>query len=99
MGLDPLARHSVWDQLEQLRARSDSTILLTTHYMDEAARLCDRVAILDRGRLAVLGAPRELTAQLGEGSTLDDVFERYTGEALEAPAGYLETSRTRRRRT
>jgi ABC-2 type transport system ATP-binding protein len=99
VGLDPLARHAVWGQVQKLRARSGSTILVTTHYMEEAERLCDRVAILNRGRLAALGAPQDLRAQLGEGSTLDDVFERYTGEALEAPAGYVETSRTRRRRT
>ena len=98
VGLDPLARHAVWNELEQLRERSGSTILVTTHYMDEAERLCDRVAILNRGRLAALGSPQELRARLGEGSTLDDVFERFTGEALEAGAGYLETSRTRGRR-
>jgi ABC-2 type transport system ATP-binding protein len=99
VGLDPLARHAVWEQVEKLRARSGSTILVTTHYMEEAERLCDRVAILNRGKLAALGAPQDLRAQLGEGSTLDDVFERYTSEALEAGAGYVETSRTRRRRT
>ncbi len=98
VGLDPLARHAVWNELEQLRERSGSTILVTTHYMDEAERLCDRVAILNRGKLAALGAPRELCAQLGAGSTLDDVFERFTGEALEVGAGYLETSRIRGRR-
>jgi ABC-2 type transport system ATP-binding protein len=98
VGLDPLARHAVWGQIEELRARSGSTILLTTHYMEEAERLCERVAILQRGKLAALGAPQDLRAQLGEGRTLDDVFEHYTGEALEGGAGYVETSRTRRRR-
>jgi ABC-2 type transport system ATP-binding protein len=99
VGLDPLARHAVWNQVEELRARSGTTILLTTHYMDEAERLCDRIAILNRGKLAALGAPRDLRAQIGERSTLDDVFERFTGEALEAGAGYVEAARTRRRRT
>jgi ABC-2 type transport system ATP-binding protein len=99
VGLDPLARHAVWDLVEGLRERSGSTIVVTTHYMEEAERLCDRVAILNRGKLAALGTPRELRAQLGEGSTLDQVFERYTGAVLEADAGYVETSRTRRRGT
>ena len=98
VGLDPLARHAVWNELEALRARTGSTILITTHYMEEAERLCDRIAILNRGKLAALGAPDELKARVGEGSTLDDVFERFTGETLEVGAGYLETSRTRGRR-
>jgi ABC-2 type transport system ATP-binding protein len=99
IGLDPLARHAVWEQVGKLRERSGSTILVTTHYMEEAERLCDRVGILNRGRLAALGTPQALRAQLGAGSSLDDVFERYTGDALESTAGYLEASRTRRRRT
>jgi ABC-2 type transport system ATP-binding protein len=98
VGLDPLARHAVWNELEALRARTGSTILMTTHYMEEAERLCDRIAILNRGKLAALGTPDELKARVGEGSTLDDVFERFTGETLEVGAGYLETSRTRGRR-
>jgi ABC-2 type transport system ATP-binding protein len=99
VGLDPLARHAVWDEVAKLRTRWGSTILLTTHYMEEAERLCDRVAILNRGKLAALGAPQDLRTRLGEGSTLDDVFELYTGEGLEAGAGYVETSHTRSRRT
>jgi ABC-2 type transport system ATP-binding protein len=99
VGLDPLARHSVWEEVEALRVRSGSTILITTHYMEEAERLCDRFAILNRGRLAALGTPRALRSELGASSTLDDVFEHFTGEALEAGGGYVETSRTRRRRT
>jgi lipooligosaccharide transport system ATP-binding protein len=58
-GLDPQSRHQVWERLEELRSRGLS-ILLTTHYMDEAARLCDRLIIMDRGKLLVEGSPREL---------------------------------------
>ena len=58
-GLDPQSRHQVWERLEELRADGLS-ILLTTHYMDEAARLCDRLIIMDRGRLLVEGKPAEL---------------------------------------
>jgi ABC-2 type transport system ATP-binding protein len=80
-GLDPQARRHLWDILMALRARG-RTILLTTHYMDEAERLCDRIAIVDHGRIIALGTPRELIAQTGgehlvevafaEGRTIDE---------------------------
>ena len=60
-GLDPQARHLIWDRLKQLTARG-KTLILTTHFMDEAERLCDRLAVLDHGHLVTEGAPRELTA-------------------------------------
>lgn len=60
-GLDPQARHLIWDRLKQLTARG-KTLILTTHFMDEAERLCDRLAILDHGRLITEGAPRDLIA-------------------------------------
>jgi ABC-2 type transport system ATP-binding protein len=63
-GLDPTSRRQLWATLEELRARG-RTILLTTHYMEEAARLCDRVAIIDRGRKLAEGTPAELVASLG----------------------------------
>jgi lipooligosaccharide transport system ATP-binding protein len=61
-GLDPQARHVIWDRLRQLLAR-EKTILLTTHFMEEAERLCDRIAIMDRGRFIAEGTPRELIAR------------------------------------
>ncbi len=61
-GLDPQARHVIWDRLRQLLGRG-KTILLTTHFMEEAERLCDRLAIMDRGRFIVEGSPRELIAR------------------------------------
>ena len=63
-GLDPQSRHQTWEIVEALKARG-RTVLLTTHYMEEAARLCDRVAIVDHGRVIALGTPRELIASLG----------------------------------
>lgn len=62
-GLDPQARHRIWEVIERFRAGGGTT-LLTTHYMEEAERLCDRVGIVDRGQLIALGTPEELVAQL-----------------------------------
>ncbi|MGK3992054.1 ATP-binding cassette domain-containing protein [Sorangium sp. So ce1024] len=79
-GLDPASRREIWDIVEDLKARG-RTILLTTHYMEEAARLCDRVAIVDRGRLLSLGTPAELVASLGA----EHVVEvEVSGEIVEA---------------
>ncbi|WP_334111101.1 ABC transporter ATP-binding protein [Thermodesulfitimonas autotrophica] len=64
IGLDPQTRRKIWD-LIQLLNRDGVTVLLTTHYIEEAEALCHRVGIIDRGKLIVLGAPRELKAQLG----------------------------------
>lgn len=61
-GLDPQARQTAWQKLRQLKARG-LTLLLTTHYMDEATNLCDRIMIMDRGRIVAEGAPRELVAR------------------------------------
>ena len=63
-GLDPQARHAIWDLITQVRSRG-KTILLTTHYMEEAERLCDRVAILDHGRIVALDTPEQLIRNLG----------------------------------
>jgi ABC-2 type transport system ATP-binding protein len=63
-GLDPQSRRQLWDLVEQFKA-TGRTVMLTTHYMDEAERLCDRIAIVDHGRVIALGTPRELIASLG----------------------------------
>jgi ABC-2 type transport system ATP-binding protein len=63
-GLDPQSRRQAWEIVEGFKARA-RTVLLTTHYMEEAARLCDRVAVVDHGRVIALGTPKELVASLG----------------------------------
>ncbi|WP_405164287.1 ATP-binding cassette domain-containing protein [Nocardia sp. NBC_01499] len=82
VGLDPIARDSVWDRVRDLRHRFGTTVLLTTHYMAEADLLCDRVALLHKGKLQTVGSPTELKAALGVDATLEDVF-RHHGAALE----------------
>ncbi|HEY1184424.1 MAG TPA: ABC transporter ATP-binding protein [Bryobacteraceae bacterium] len=75
-GLDPQARRQLWDLIEEFKA-SGRTILLTTHYMDEAERLCDRIAIMDHGKVIALGTPRELIASIG----VEHVVEFSAGSA------------------
>ncbi len=64
VGLDPLARNAVWDYIRRLRTEFGMTIFLTTHYMEEAEVLCDRVAIMHLGKIAALGTPKELEAKV-----------------------------------
>jgi len=97
LGLDPLARKAVWRLLNRLRTDFGTTIIVTTHFMEEADRLCKRVAIMHHGKVVVAGSPAELKESLGrENATLDDVFIHYTGGKLETGGGYREASRTRR---
>jgi ABC-2 type transport system ATP-binding protein len=83
-GLDPQARRQLWELIEEFK-KSGRTILLTTHYMDEAERLCDRVAIMDHGKVIALGTPRELIAA----NCADQMVEFTAGSAsraLDVPA-------------
>jgi len=97
VGLDPVARKAVRDHIEQLRKEFGTTIFLTTHYMEEADSLCNRVAIMHLGKMAALGTPSELKESIGEpNATLDDVFVHYTGFAVESAGDFREVARTRR---
>ncbi len=79
VGLDPVARHSVWERVRGLRQRFGTTMLLTTHLMDEADALCDRIGVLHAGALEAVGTPAELKARVGPQATLDDVFAAIAG--------------------
>jgi ABC-2 type transport system ATP-binding protein len=83
VGLDPIARSVVWEYIARLRSQFAMTVLMTTHYMDEADAYCDRISLMHRGTIRVTGSPAELRAGLGEAATLDDVFRHYTGDTLE----------------
>jgi ABC-2 type transport system ATP-binding protein len=90
-GLDPQSRRQLWALIEEFKATGRS-ILLTTHYMDEAEKLCDRVAIVDHGRVIALGSPAELIESIGatipappprsNSASLEDVFVALTGRTL-----------------
>jgi ABC-2 type transport system ATP-binding protein len=95
VGLDPRARHTVWDRLRSLRSEFGTSVLLTTHDMEEADGLCDSVAIMHRGRIVSSGSPAALKAAIGEGASMDDVFLHDTGGAVEEGGTYREVARTR----
>jgi ABC-2 type transport system ATP-binding protein len=80
-GLDPQSRRQTWEIVETLKARG-RTVLLTTHYMEEAARLCDRVAVVDQGKVIALGTPRELIASLGAEHVIEFAIDEPSGAAL-----------------
>ncbi|MEK6690010.1 MAG: ABC transporter ATP-binding protein [Nitrospirota bacterium] len=78
-GLDPHSRHSVWEKLNHLKSKN-TTLILTTHYMEEAERLCDRVAIMDSGRIIAIDSPQRLMDI--HGGNLEDVYLKLTGLRL-----------------
>ena len=109
IGLDPIARTGVWDHINAVRAATGMTVLVTTHYMDEADQYCDRVALMHHGRIRALGTPDELREGLGERRraagaaatdplpTLEDVFRDVAGSGLDDQAGGFRDVRSTRR--
>jgi ABC-2 type transport system ATP-binding protein len=83
-GLDPVSRVAVWEMLRKIKAERDLTILLTTHYMDEADKLCDRIAIVDHGELKALDSPLRLKASIPGRNAVEVSFSS-------VPAGFLKT--------
>jgi ABC-2 type transport system ATP-binding protein len=85
-GLDPVSRVAVWEMLSRLKRERDLTILVTTHYMDEADKLCDRIAIVDHGKLVALDSPLKLKASIPGKNILEVSFSDF-------PDGWEETLR------
>lgn len=86
VGLDPIARDGVWTQVQKMQAQFGMTVLLTTHYMEEADALCDRVALMHRGRLRAVGTPDRLKSTVSPRATLEDVFRHYAASGLDDDA-------------
>lgn len=80
VGMDPQSRHAVWDFIKELK-KEGKTIILTTHYMEEAEELCDRVGIIDHGKVIALGTPEELTSS-NDVKNLEEVFIKLTGRRI-----------------
>ena len=109
IGLDPIARTSVWEHINAVREATGMTVLVTTHYMDEADQYCDRVGLMHRGRIRALGTPDQLREGLGERRradgapatdplpTLEDVFRDIAGSGLEDQSGGFRDVRSTRR--
>jgi ABC-2 type transport system ATP-binding protein len=97
VGLDPIARRAVWGRLKQIRAEHATTILATTHYLEEAEEHCDLVAVMGDGVVLATGEPQALTARADGGvGRLEDVFVALTGDASEHRGGLRDVARVRR---
>ena len=83
-GLDPVSRVAVWEMIGAIKQKRNLTVLITTHYMDEADRLCDRIAIVDHGKLVALDTPRALKASIPGSSVIEVQF-------LNPPANWQQT--------
>lgn len=92
VGLDPIARDGVWAQVQKMQAQFGMTVLLTTHYMEEADALCDRVALMHRGQLRAVGTPDKLKATVSPSATLEDVFRHYAAWGLDEEEDPSEAS-------
>ena len=95
IGLDPVARRSVWELLRGLQQSLQVTVLLTTHDMEEADELCGELAILHLGRVAAAGSPNQLKASIGPDATLEDVFIHFSGGTIQEGGSYRDVRRTR----
>jgi ABC-2 type transport system ATP-binding protein len=98
VGLDPGARDTVWERVVDLRDKFRRTMVVTSHHMEEMNEFCDRIGLINRGRIVAVGTPAELKARVGPNATLDDVFIGLLaqGGENEAEAGYGEVRRARR---
>ncbi len=96
-GLDPVARNSVWEHLFELRDKFGTTIFFSTHNMEEADEVSDRVAVMNRGKIAAIGGAEELKGKTGKpGATLEDAFIFFTGSKLQETGNFREIRRARK---
>ncbi len=96
VGLDPVAKNNVWEHLKELRNKFGTTIFFSTHNMEEAEAVCDKVAIMNNGKIAAIGTVSELKEKTGRKSaTLEDVFIFFTGNHLPENGNFHEIKRTR----
>lgn len=95
VGLDPAARKILWKHIQGLNQQIGTTILMTTHDMDEADALCDIVALMHHGQIIVMDTPSNLKAAVGPKATLDDVFILHTGSSLKESGEYSNVKQTR----
>ncbi len=98
VGLDPVARGDFWERILELQHQHGTTVLLSTHYLEEAEQFAGRVALLHRGRLRALDTPKALEASLGEGKNLEDVFRTFSSDdaATTTAGGWSDVRATRR---
>jgi len=98
VGLDPVARRTIWNHLKMLREKYRMSIFITTHQMDEAEELCDRLAIMHQGKIIVNGSPEELKQQTGQANaSLEDAFTYFAGANIETEGGnWRDTLKTRK---
>ncbi len=95
VGLDPVARTTVWNHVLDLKKSYHMTLVVTSHYMEEIEELCDRLALMTNGRIAAVGTPAELKARIGPGASLEDVFSRLAAESKEGEQSYVDAKRSR----
>lgn len=95
VGLDPAARKNLWKRIEDLQAQFGTTILMTTHDMDEADVLCEIVAFMHLGKIVKMDSPEHLKAALGPKATLDDVFILHTGSSIKETGDFSNARQTR----
>jgi ABC-2 type transport system ATP-binding protein len=96
VGLDPVARDTVWEHIQRLQGAFGTTLFLTTHYLEEAEHLCGRIAIMRRGRIVTEGSMADLRRSFGDQDAgLDEIFAYFTEDGSEGRGAYRETARIR----
>ncbi len=96
VGLDPSARRAVWDKILDLQKDFGTTLLMTTHDMDEADLLADKIAFMYQGRILTIESPKKLKEAIGPAATLDDVFLKFTGTTIQEGGDFSHANEIRR---